>query len=234
LNQLRQASDPSVGKPEKFSKLSWSDFVQHVLALTVKGYQAMRAAKIAQCDWEENIFTIQLGENYLRPLAFDEASPIRVMVRTKRHTEDMKVGKQSTLEAKEIDLMVFAPWEREYHEKHFVWEAKLVGDKRVNKKYSYLNAEYVNEAIYRFIDKEYAGGLDNAGVLGYVLEGLNIIRDINNTMSRIRKNLPLSQSNHLRPTQAIYDFKEVYLSHHKRTDSTKIQLHHLFLTFDFV
>ncbi len=103
----------------------------------------------------------------------------------------------------------------------------------VNKKYS---SEYVNEAIYRFINREYADGLDNAGVLGYVLDGQvdNIVKDINSSMSRIRKNPPLSQSNHLRPTRAIDDFKEVYLSRHKRTDSTTIHLHHLFLTFDFV
>jgi hypothetical protein len=116
-----------------------------------------------------------------------------------------------------------------------VWEAKRVGEKRVSKKYSTLNSEYVNEAIYRFIRNEYAAGLSDAGVLGYVLAGSvdKIVGDINNCMGNIRKNPPLSTSNHLKSAKPVLEFKEVYLSHHKREDYTNIQLHHLFLTFDF-
>lgn len=235
MSQLRQAASPSTGDVQPSSKLTWSEFVQLVLGVTVEAYQTMRQERIAQRDWEENLFTLRFAYDYIRPLTFDQELPIRVLVRTKVHTERMKSGKQATIEAKEIDMLLFDVWERDYHQKHFVWEAKRVGDKRVDVKYSVLNSEYVNEAIYRFIRREYADGLSDAGVLAYVLAGnvRQIVLDINQTMSNIRKNRPLPRSNHLTVTKAIANFTDVYQSRHIRTDDTNLQLYHLFLSFDF-
>jgi len=234
LSQLKQAPLPSAGKPDKF-KLTWSEFVQHVLLLTIKAYQAMYRARIAKRDWEENTFTICLGEDYLRPIAFNNEYSVRVEIRTKVHTQQMKEGKQATIEAKEMDLSLYGIWERDYFKKRFVWEAKRVGDKRMDKKYSDLNLEYIHEAIYRFIRRGYADSLSDAGILGYVLAGSvdNIVGAINLSMGRIRKNPPLPKSNHLHSEQPIDSFKDVYRSHHTRTDNTKICLHHLFLKFEF-
>jgi hypothetical protein len=233
LSQLRRAASPSSGKPEK---LSWAEFVQHVLGLTIKAYQAMRRDRVAEHHWEENVFTERLGHDYIRTIAFDEESPVRVTIRAKIHTEQMRKGKQPTIEAKEIDLQMSDVWERDYHKKHFVWEAKRVGDKRVDSQYSSLNSEYVHEAIYRFIKREYADTLSDAGILGYVLGGNagNIVGDINLCMGRIRKNPPLPASNHLQMAHPIDNFEDVYCSHHTRTDNTNICLHHLFLTFEFI
>lgn len=216
-------------------KLTWQEFVQHVLVLTVKAYRAMCKDCIAKSDWEENTFTIRLGEDYLRPIGFDDDYSIRVDIRSKVHTQQMKNGTQKTIEAKEMDLSLYGIWERNYIEKRFVWEAKRIGDKGVEKKYSSLNPEYIHEGIYRFIRREYADGLSDAGMLGYVLAGsvANIVGDINLSMGRIRKNPPLSESNHLKLTSPINDFEDVYRSHHMRTDKTRIRLHHLFLRFDF-
>lgn len=233
MSHLNRTSFPSSGKFRL--ELTWQEFVRHVLELTVKAYQAMCRDYIAKPHWEEDVFTIRLGYDYIRTLIFDNESPVRVLVRTKKHTEQMRSGKEATIEAKEIDLMLFDVWERDYHEKHFVWEAKRVGDKRVNPKYRKLNPEYIHEGIYRFIRREYADGLDDAGMLGYVLAGsvTNIVGDINLSMGRIRKNPPLSESNHLQLAFPINDFEDVYLSRHERTDQTKIRLHHLFFKFDF-
>lgn len=234
MSQLGQAS-PTAGQPERFSKLTWPEFVQHVLELTVKAYQAMLRARIAQPDWEENTFTIRLADEYLRPIAFEDEYSIRVEIRSKVHTRQMREGTQATIEAKEMDLSMYGVWERDYLTKRFVWEAKRVGDKRVNRKYRILNPEYVHEAIYRFIKGEYADGLSDAGILGYVLAGsvTNIVNDINRSMGRIRKNPPLPKSNHLQIASPVDNFEDAYRSHHTRTNNSKICLHHLFLTFEF-
>jgi hypothetical protein len=209
--------------------------MQLVLELTVMAYRAMSQDRIASIEWEENVFTLRLGEDYIRPLAFDNEIPIRPVVRPKAHTDQMRDGLQATIEANEIDLELFDIWEREHHKRHFVWEAKRVGDKRINRAYSKLNSEYINEGIYRFIRREYADGLDDAGMLGYILEGgiTNIVNDINASMGAIRKNPPLPTSNHLRVAQPISNFEDVYQSRHIRTDDTSIQLHHLFFSFDY-
>jgi hypothetical protein len=104
LSQLSQASSPSTGKPEPIHSLSWADFVQLVLELTVKAYRAMYQDRIAQRDWEENVFSLRLAVDYLRCIAFDHESSIRVHWRGKKPTERMKRGEQATIEAKEFDL----------------------------------------------------------------------------------------------------------------------------------
>jgi len=190
---------------------------------------------VAKRDWEENVFTVCLAEDYIRSLAFDHEYSIRVDVRSKTHTKEMKQGDQATIEAKEMDLSMYGVWERDYIKRRFVWEAKRVGDKRVDEKYGNLNSEYIHEAIYRFIRREYADGLGDAGILGYVLAGSvsNIVGDINQSMGNITKNSPLDESNHLEEVDPIDEFEDVYRSFHKRTDDTRIRLHHLFLTFEF-
>lgn len=234
MSQLEQTS-PTDGQPERFGRLTWSEFVQHVLELTVSAYQAMLRDRIAQRDWEENTFTIRLACEYLCPIAFDNEYSIRVEIRSKVHTEQMQEGKQATVEAKEIDLAMYGVWERDYLNRRFIWEAKRVGDKRVNGKFRILTSEYVHEAIYRFIRGEYADGLSDAGVLSYVLAGnvANIVSDINQSMGRIRKNSPLLECNHLQKASPVDSFEDAYRSHHTRTNDSKICLHHLFLTFEF-
>jgi hypothetical protein len=194
----------------------------------------MRRENVVQRNWEENTFTLQL-EDYLRPIAYDNEFSIFVRVREKVHTPEMKVGQQPTVEAQEIDMSMFGSWERNYHQIRFVWEAKRVGDRRVDRKYSGLNSEYVNEGIYRFIRGAYASGLSDAGMLGYVLAGsvCNIVGDINASMGNIRKNLPLSESNYLQEATPVGDFEDIYFSNHMRMDETGIRLYHLFLTFEF-
>lgn len=233
MSQLRQSARSSYGELKIFSGLTWSEVVQVILILTIEAYQQMRQAKIARPGWEENQFTINL-EDFLRPVALDREIPLFVHSRTKVHTQAMKAGEERTIKAKEMDLWLHGTWEN-YDVKHFVWEAKLVGDKRVNLEYDGLSSEYVNEAIYRFIRGEYASQVSDAGVLGYVLAGDvgNIVADINQSMGNIRKSPPLLLSNHLRRVESINGFRDVYQSDHDRAEGVSIRLHHLFLTFDF-
>jgi hypothetical protein len=234
LSRLHSLTSAHVSNPYQALAPTWDEFVQLVISLTVLAYQAMNDAHFAKSDWEENVFTANLAD-FLRRLAFDQELPIHVHSRIRQHTPAMKAGAQPTIEAKEIDLMLYGSWEREYNEVHFVWEAKRVGDERINKAYAGLNAEYVNEAIYRFIYGDYATGLNNAGVLAYVLAGdvPVIVSHINSSMGRIRRNPPLPPSEHLVISSPIGGFENVYLSNHTRVDTSTIQLHHLFFAFDF-
>lgn len=220
--------------PPPFSTvgLSWADFIELVISLTIQAYGIMRQSCPVKQDWEENVFTVNL-EDCLRPLAFDYS--ISVKSRIKQHTAKMRTGEQATIEAKEIDLMLHGSWECNHHTVHFVWEAKRVGDKRVNADYGGLNSEYVNEAIYRFIHNEYAADVADAGILAYVLAGgvENIVADINQSMGNIRKNPALPASNHLLPLPSEGNSQGRYQSQHVRINNNPIRLHHLFFTFDF-
>lgn len=228
LSQLQPPTSPDAEQPHKAVTFSWGDFVHVVLSLTIQAYQTMYEKRTAKQSWEENVFTINLASD-LRKIAFVHG--LIVHTRWKIHTTEMFFGEQPTIQAKEIDLSLVS-WEGYQDELHFVWEAKRVGDKKA---YSNLSSEYVNEGIYRFIDNEYAEGLNDAGMLGYVLSGnvVKIVGDINDSMGRISTNLPLPETDHLQLTHPIIQFQDVYQSRHTRIDNTTITLHHLFLTFDF-
>lgn len=233
MSQLRQAAIPTTTDTQQFSSITWDEFVQLVISLTIQAYQQMRQNCPVRQDWEENTFTDRLADDYLRPLAFDNLPSLRVEIRSKVHTPAMKEGQQATIEAKEMDLSLYGLWERDYWHKRFVWEAKRIGSRQ---RYGSLVSEFVNEAIYRFIGLEYAANLPDAGVLGYILAGRvpDIVADINQSMGRLRKNKPLPASNHLQIIAPIHQFDGIYRSSHSRVDSSVIQLHHLFLTFEFV
>jgi hypothetical protein len=151
------------------------------------------------------------------------------MPQTLVYTQAMKTGNVSPEQARRIDIRLFHPWIN-YASVYFAWECKRVGDKRVDRKYAGLISEYITEGIQRFLDGEYAAGLDDAGMLGYVLAGevSNIVRDINGSMQHPRRDRLLSPSEQIEPGPAIGTFTDAYQSHHE-----SIRLYHLFLTFDF-
>ena len=222
------------GSSDQFP-VRWESFVQLVLEITVEAYQHMRRDGVARQDWEEDTFTASLTEDYIRPLARQHPLSLGAEPRAKVHTPAMKSGAVSPKRATEIDIKLFRPW-MNYSEVYFAWECKRVGDKRVDEKYGVLISRYITEGILRFIDRGYAAGLYDAGMLGYVLAGnvTNIVDDINASMHHPRRARPLSDSDHLVPVPAVGAFTDVYRSQHKRPVSQRaIQLHHLFLTFDF-
>ena len=224
----------SSGSPDKF-RVPWETFVQLVLGITVEAYQRMRQDCVARQDWEENTFTLRLTNGYIQPLARRNPLNLVAIVQTEIHTPAMYTGAVSTRKALKIDIRLFHPW-MNYNQVYFAWECKRVGDKRVNTDYSALVSRYITEGILRFLDEKYAAGLDDAGMLGYVLAGgvINIVADINRSMSHPRRARRLSPSDHLVPAPAIDTFTDVYRSQHTRAASQRtIRLHHLFLTFDF-
>jgi len=195
----------------------------------------MRRDGEVQREWEEDTFTVRLTEDYIQELASRHPLNLIAMPQTKVYTLAMKDGRLSPKKAVEIDIRLSPSW-MDYSQIYFAWECKRVGDKRVDENYAALIPEYVTEGILRFIDGKYAAGLNDAGMLGYVLDGdvTNIVNDINGSMCHPRRTRPLPAADHLTLAPAIGTFKDVYQSSHERVVGQRpIRLHHLFLTFDF-
>ncbi len=90
---------------------------------------------------------------------------------------------------------------------------------------------------YHQVHEEYAVGLSDAGMLGYVLAGdvPSIVRGINRSMTSSRRERKLDITENLRQADPIGTFTDVYLSCHKRAVSRSlVQIHHMFLKFDFI
>lgn len=223
----------SNGSPNYFPNL-WKSFVQVVLEITVQAYQNMRLARVARREWEEDTFTINL-EDYIRPIAYKHPLSLTVVSRSRVYVAGMKTGEISTKEAKEIDIRLWGRWEN-YDRIHFTWESKLIADKRVDTEHEYLINEYIKNGMFRFIDKRYSSEVDDAGMLGYVLNGdiFNIVCDVNQSMINPRRERQLAASDQLQVSPSISNFTDVYQSQHSRGPNTKpIQLYHLFLSFEF-
>lgn len=231
MSQLEDPSSLSFNIPDKF-RIKWRSFVQDVLEVTVQAYHDMHKKKIAQLKWEEDHFTINL-ERLIQPLAYQRG--LTVVSQIKTYTLEMEAGQVSAKQAKVLDLRMWGSWE-DYHRVHFVWECKRIADSYEDKNYKDLISEYITEGIFRFIDEEYAVGLDDAGILAYVLGGdvPKIVDGINQSMQSSRRKRRLSTSDHLQLAPSIGTFTHIYQSCHKRLDSASpIKLHHLFLMFNF-
>jgi len=220
-----------VGKPDV---VEWNSFVRAVLEVTILGYQWMRQKSIARLKWEEDHFTTNL-EDCMRPFAYKIG--VTVVSQIASYTPKMKAGEESIREAKVLDLRLWGHWEN-YHQVHFVWECKRVAPKhKGSNTYKDLIPEYISEGMFRFLDEEYAVGLSDAGMLGYVLAGdvPSIVRGINRSMTSSRRERKLDITENLRQADPIGTFTDVYLSCHKRAVSRSlVQIHHMFLKFDFI
>jgi len=232
LNPLDQPP-LSTGKRDQFiNPKRWERFVRTALEVTVQAYRNLREQGIAKLTWEEDHFTINL-ENYIRPLAFQKS--LTVVSQVKTYTPKMETGEVSVKQAKILDLRIWGRWEN-YHQVHFIWECKRVADGCDDKAYKGLIPEYIKEGIFRFLDEEYAIGLDDAGMLAYVLAGdiPSIVSDINKSMQSSQRKRQLDVADHLQLASPVGTFTHIYQSCHKRMKSMSIiRLHHLFLVFDF-
>ena len=95
-----------------------------------------------------------------------------------------------------------------------------------------LNGKYINEGIMRFVEKKYSVYYRLNGMIGFVVERMNIannIRNINGLLSNNFKDANTQKK--LTPAYFIKNFKYSYYSIHKDTNEKEIKLYHLM--FDF-
>jgi len=95
-----------------------------------------------------------------------------------------------------------------------------------------LNALYISEGIYRFVSNYYSSHYFTNGMIGFVVEPMDIhdnIKTINhllkNNFHQANTNREISQQNF------IPDFKYHYNSEHKTKNGSRLRLYHLM--FDF-
>lgn len=95
-----------------------------------------------------------------------------------------------------------------------------------------LNGEYINEGIMRFVTEHYSSYHGINGMIGLVVERMNIannIRNINGLLSNNFKDANTQKK--ITPVGFIKNFKHSYYSIHKNTNEKEIKLYHLM--FDF-
>lgn len=205
--------------------VDWSSFVNFAIDLTIKAYWKMRAERVVTTDFEEDAFTINLVK-WLQKVGYEESLNIQIQTQYHVYTNEMHQGVISTNQAKKIDIYL-APELQNKDQIYFSWEAKRLGG-------TAKIADYVNDGMYCYINKDYSAFVNDAGMLGYVLsDNAEVyVEKINRSMGHISKNPPLNSAHHLKH-HPLGHFSNCYVSSHLRVDSDPINLYHLFLEFDF-
>lgn len=232
LNSAPQQTTSSFGSPREF-KLSWEIFVKYVVDVTVEAYQEMRAKAEVWKHYDEETLSAILAEKYIERVANNRLLQLLVHVEVPIRRPDMMEGSSPTpiRKARKIDIQMYGSWEKEYRKRYFAWECKKICDRATN---SNLITEYVSEGIFRFCDGEYSSEVDNAGMIGYVIEGEipDIVQGINESMTSPRRARQLPHEEKLTLGDSVRNMEDVYVSSHIRNpNKPHIRLHHLFMTF---
>lgn len=113
----------------------------------------------------------------------------------------------------------------------YIIECKRLDNKNLTGT-SGLNAEYVKNGIMRFIERKYSAYYGLNGMIGFVVEQIDInnnIKSINRLLNNIIANANTKKK--LTPVAFIKHFKHSYYSIHKDIKKKEIKLYHLM--FDF-
>jgi hypothetical protein len=117
-------------------------------------------------------------------------------------------------------------------EAYYIIECKRLDNKNTTG-ISGLNADYINDGIYRFVSNYYSNYHRVNAMLGFVVEQLDISANIQN-INALLKNPKIRNCNttqEIRQATFIPDFEFHYSSEHNDTDGISFKLCHLMLDF---
>lgn len=114
---------------------------------------------------------------------------------------------------------------------YFIIECKRLDNENVTG-ITGLNAEYIKNGIKRFVDGKYSSYHGLNGMIGFVVEQMDIFGNISNINDLLAKNFPDANTEiFLTNTSFIKNFNYQYHSIHKDVHNNTIKLNHLI--FDF-
>ena len=95
-----------------------------------------------------------------------------------------------------------------------------------------LNAKYIKNGIMRFLTGKYSTNKKLNGMIGFVVESMNINSNITNINTLLKNKFPNTNTETFLTTlNFIKDFQHQYFSIHRDLKANKIKLYHLM--FDF-
>ncbi|PIU84003.1 MAG: hypothetical protein COS68_01065 [Elusimicrobia bacterium CG06_land_8_20_14_3_00_38_11] len=115
---------------------------------------------------------------------------------------------------------------------YFIIECKRLDSQNL-KGITGLNAKYISNGIMRFVNKQYSTNKGLCGMIGFVVEIMDISVNINNINYLLKSNFVCSNTlTILTVANFIKDFDYQYYSEHKTSKSKKrIKLYHLMYDF---
>lgn len=181
---------------------------------------------------EDNISVPSNDENGIRDillLNYLKNREIKRKVKLTSYRFDREIMEDTT--KGRVDIRIISKNDFEIDEAYYTLECKRLDNNKTSGT-SGLNGEYIKQGIMRFIAEYYSSYYGVNGMIGFVVEQMDIPANIININKMLRKNFSDANTETLLTSHNfIKDFKYQYYSIHKDIKDRKIQLYHLM--FDF-
>ena len=126
-----------------------------------------------------------------------------------------------------IDIRIIAKNDFEIDEAYYTIECKRLDNQNLLGETG-LNAKYVKEGIKRFTIDQYSAYYGVNGMIGFVIEKMNIDNNINNINQLLENQSPqITTIKKLQFIRLIEKFKHSYCSNHENINKKNITLYHL-------
>jgi hypothetical protein len=132
-----------------------------------------------------------------------------------------------------VDIKVQTPNKLTKSEAYYIIECKRLDNKKMTDT-SGLNADYINEGIYRFVSKHYSTNCRVNAMIGFVVEEIDIHSNTLHNINTLLRNPRIKNCNtiqNIRQETFIRNFEFHYSSVHNDCDREEFMLYHLM--FDF-
>ena len=129
-----------------------------------------------------------------------------------------------------VDLRIFSKNNFEDYDAIYIIECKRL-DNNNTTGVSGLNAKYINDGVLRFVSNHYSSYYNVNGMIGFVVQQLDILDNIQKINQLLKNNFPNANTvNYIESIGFIEDFEYSFYSIHKSSNKD-IKLYHLM--FDF-
>ena len=195
---------------------------QKLLGKIILCYKIMLSDKI-QLENDENKIRDKLILNYLNNKKIKEKIKLNDFLFNREVPEDNTAGR--------TDIKVQTKNSFSDPDAYYIIECKRLDSENL-KGSSGLNAEYAKEGILRFTSGYYSSYYRVNGMIGFVVEKMDIHGNINNINYIIKQHYPRTNTiEFLQKEKFIDNYDFHYSSKHKVNDNKEIILYHLMLDF---
>lgn len=205
----------------------YTDEFQNILRGIIACYQLISSLE-SKLPNDENKIRNHILNEYLKVQEFKEKH---------RLTNYLFLAEQPVDEGR-IDISIFSLNELVIDQAFYSIECKRLDSKNL-KGITGLNSKYIKNGVCRFVYDFYSSYFGINGMVGFVVDNLDIDNNITNLNSLLNKDLIDDKGKivnamphqEIKPIQLNEDFKYSYISIHQTTSQNEITLYHLM--FDF-
>ena len=192
---------------------------ERVLSLIIAGYKQMLTDNVILTNNENNIRDVLLY-SYLKKPAFKRANNIT----------DFLFDKELEENTGRIDIRVMPVNPFISDEAYYILECKRLNSKNTTGKTG-LNGKYIAEGVCRFISQKYSCYHQTNGMIGFVVDDLDIHKNITSLNTLLSSNFPEAKTaKNISKRGIVNGFDFSYYSTHTG-NNIELLLYHLMLNF---